>query len=61
MRTANVVDNVMLVATAKTHFEDQALVASTKQSRQAVRLAGFVLFPLLATVFEVDVLKTNTY
>jgi hypothetical protein len=26
---------VMLVAAAKTHFENQALVAGTKQSRQA--------------------------
>jgi hypothetical protein len=48
---------VILVATTKIHFEEQALVASTKQSSQAdksgrlARLAGmpacFVLCPLL--------------
>jgi hypothetical protein len=41
---------IMLVAPAKTHFEEQAPIAGTKQSKQAgwqvdktVRLANFVL------------------
>jgi hypothetical protein len=42
---------VLLVATAKIHFEEQVLVAGRKQGRQAdkaVRPACFVLGPLVA-------------
>ncbi len=54
---------VMLVAAAKPHFEEQVLVAGSKQSRladNAVRPTCFVLYPLLAPLFfEVDVLETD--
>jgi hypothetical protein len=56
----------MLLATAKTHFEEKALVASTKQRRtgwladNAVRLDCFVLCPLLTPcLIQADVLQTN--
>jgi len=38
---------VILVATAKTHFEEQALVAGTKQSRQAGWLTRQLCLPAL--------------
>jgi hypothetical protein len=43
---------VMLVATAKKHFEEQALVSGTEQSRQAgwlTRLLGLPAFFVPAT------------
>jgi hypothetical protein len=46
--------NTALVAATKIHFEEQALAAGTKQSRQAdeaVRLACFVLC-LLQALFK---------
>jgi hypothetical protein len=56
----------MLVATAKTHFEEQALVAEHKTKKagrladKAVRPACFVLCRLIApSFFEVDVLQIN--
>ncbi len=45
----------LLAANAKIHFEEQALVASSKQSRQegkAVRPACFVLHSLLAHILQ---------
>jgi hypothetical protein len=61
---------VMLVAQAKTYFDEQSLAVGTKQNRQANkadRLADravsptrFVLCLTLAPLFvEVDVLQTN--
>ncbi len=38
---------VMLVATAETHFEEQALVAGTKQSRQVGWLTRQLGLPAL--------------
>ncbi len=46
---------VLLVATTNKYFEEQELVAGTKQSMQAekaVRSAYFVLCPLLALALE---------
>ncbi len=48
MHTANLlVMFVMLVATAKTHFEEQVLVSGTKQNRQAGWLTIQVGLPAL--------------
>jgi hypothetical protein len=53
---------VLIAAADKIHFEEQALVAGTKQSRKAnmaVKPACFVLCPLLALIPQSGFLPTN--